>query len=47
MMTLRLLAAFAALTLAACAQTAPIYSPPPGGHDALSVPPSRLLPPGR
>ena len=30
--------------LAACQQTAPILNPPPGGHDALSRPPTSLLP---
>jgi hypothetical protein len=30
--------------LAGCAQqSAPIFSPPPGGHDALSKPPAALL----
>ena len=32
------------LLLAGCAQqTAPIYTPPPGGHDQLSKPPAALL----
>ena len=33
----------AASILAGCQQTAPIYSPPPGGHDALSQPPRALV----
>ncbi len=35
----------AASLLAACQQTAPIYNPPPGGHDALSQPPGALVAP--
>ncbi len=35
----------AALALAACQQTRPIYNPPPGGHDALSKPPNALITP--
>ena len=31
--------------LAACQQTAPIYDPPPGGHDSLSQPPASLTAP--
>ena len=34
------------LILAGCGQpTTPVYSPPPGGHDALSKPPAALLSP--
>ena len=37
-------ALFGATLLGACQhQTDPIYSPPPGGHDALSKPPPALL----
>ena len=39
-------AALLMIVLAGCArQTAPIYSPLPGGHDALSKPPAPLLNP--
>ncbi len=34
-----------AALLASCQQTAPIYDPPPGGHDALSRPPAALIQP--
>ena len=42
-MSIRPFLALAVLLLAGCGQPRPIYSPPPGGHDALSKPPAGLL----
>ncbi len=43
---LAVLAATASLLAACGSETAPILSPPPGGHGALSVPPGLATPPG-
>ena len=43
-MSIRPLLALVVLLVAGCGgQPTPVYSPPPGGHDALSQPPSSLL----